>query len=237
MQHCCRNAPELLDDPNEYYYAQQTGKLFFYYNGTGKPKGELVATKLQTLIEFKGSQAEPIVNVTLSGLHFRDAAETGMEPHGVPSCGDWALQRMAAVFVEGSERLTVDGCSFLRMDGNALMLSKYNRHATISNSEFAFIGEHSSRSLANDSSRLARLRSHTESLLRRRRQRDGSLGLDRRAERERHARLGRDGGGLPAPHDAGAQRRARGRSLREAIVRPGHPFVILLISSYLYLTE
>ena len=162
MQRRCRNAPELLDAPNEYYYAQQTGRLFFYYNGTGKPKGELVATKLQTLIEFKGSQAEPIVNVTLSGLHFRDAAETGMEPHGVPSCGDWALQRMAAVFVEGSERLTVDGCSFVRIDGNALMLSKYNRHATISNSEFAFIGEHRLRSLANDYSRLARLRSHTD---------------------------------------------------------------------------
>ena len=235
MQRRCRNAPELLDAPNEYYYAQQTGRLFFYYNGTGKPKGELVATKLQTLIEFKGSQAEPIVNVTLSGLHFRDAAETGMEPHGVPSCGDWALQRTAALFVEGSERLTVDGCSFLRMDGNALMLSKYNRHATISNSEFAFIGEHSIACERLLSSRQAAL--SNRSLLRRRRQRDGSLGLDRRAERERHARLGRDGGGLPAPHDAGAQRRAGGRALREAIVRPGHPFVILLISSYLYLTE
>jgi hypothetical protein len=74
-------------------------------------------------------------------MRFYMQAETGLEPHGVPSCGDWALQRLAALFIEGTEGTTVDSCSFTRMDGNGLMLSRYNRHATISNNEFAYIGD------------------------------------------------------------------------------------------------
>ena len=48
---------------------------------------------------------------------------------------------MAGVFIEGTESTTVDGCGFTRMDGNGLMLSRYNRNATVSRSEFSFIGD------------------------------------------------------------------------------------------------
>ena len=50
-----------------------------------------------------------------------------MEPHGVPSGGDWALQRTAALFFEGTEGCAVDGCVLQRLDGNAVMLSGYNQ--------------------------------------------------------------------------------------------------------------
>ena len=50
-------------------------------------------------------------------------ASTFMEPHGVPSGGDWALQRTAALFFEGTERVSVEACVLQRLDGNALMLS------------------------------------------------------------------------------------------------------------------
>ena len=132
---------ELLDGPNEYYFSPEAQQLYFYYNGTGKPSGDLVATKLQTYVSIEGTLKAPVKNITIRGIAFRDAAETGLEPHGVPSCGDWALQRLAALFIEGTEGTTVDSCSFTRMDGNALMLSRYNRFSTVSNSEFAFIGD------------------------------------------------------------------------------------------------
>jgi hypothetical protein len=45
--------------------------------------------------------------------------------------GDWTLSRTAALFFEGTEGLTVEDCEFERNDGNALMLSGYNRHATV----------------------------------------------------------------------------------------------------------
>ena len=64
-----------------------------------------------------------------------------MDPHGVPSGGDWALSRTAALFFEGTEHLVISNCTFLRLDGNALMLSGYNRGARITHSNFAWIGE------------------------------------------------------------------------------------------------
>ena len=63
-----------------------------------------------------------------------------MDPHGVPSAGDWALDRVAAVFLQGTENAVIDGCGFERLDGNALMVSGYNRAATVSDSDFSFIG-------------------------------------------------------------------------------------------------
>jgi hypothetical protein len=51
-----------------------------------------------------------------------------MDPHGVPSGGDWALQRTGALFFEGTEQLSVSDCLFIRLDGNALFLSGYNRY-------------------------------------------------------------------------------------------------------------
>ena len=63
-----------------------------------------------------------------------------MDPHGVPSAGDWALDRVAAVFLQGTENAAIDGCGFERLDGNALMVSGYNRAATVSDSDFSFIG-------------------------------------------------------------------------------------------------
>ena len=44
------------------------------------------------------------------------------------------------VFVEGSERVTISGCIFERVDGNAILMSAYTRNASITNNEFAWIG-------------------------------------------------------------------------------------------------
>ena len=40
------------------------------------------------------SMDRPLTNITLRGIGFRDAAWTMLEPHGIPSGGDWALERM-----------------------------------------------------------------------------------------------------------------------------------------------
>ena len=54
--------------------------------------------------------------------------------------GDWALDRFAAVFLQGTEGVTIENCTFERLDGNAVMVSGYNRNATISDSDFSYIG-------------------------------------------------------------------------------------------------
>eukprot|EP01051_Picozoa_sp_SAG22_P004435 SAG22_NODE_237_length_14221_cov_37.207832_12_plen_270_part_00 len=70
----------------------------------------------------------------------RDTAPTMLEPHGVPSGGDWALERLGAVFLENTEAAVVSGCHFSRIGGNGLMISAYNLNATVSHSEFAWMG-------------------------------------------------------------------------------------------------
>lgn len=39
------------------------------------------------------------------------------------SGGDWSLHRGGSVFLEGTEHVTVNGCTFRRVDGNALFFS------------------------------------------------------------------------------------------------------------------
>jgi len=44
------------------------------------------------------------------------------------------------VFLEGTEGSVVSGCVFERVDGNAVLLSAYNRNVSIVYNEFAWIG-------------------------------------------------------------------------------------------------
>lgn len=64
-----------------------------------------------------------------------------LDPHGMPSGGDWALQRSGAVFLQGTERCTVHGNQMVRLDGNAVFLSAYNRNATISANDVSWNGD------------------------------------------------------------------------------------------------
>lgn len=133
---------EELDHPGEFFFDKRTHKLYVFHNGTGAPPTDarVVTTLKQVLINASGTQWKPIKNLTLQGIKFTASAHTYMMPHGVPSAGDWALDRYAAVFLQGTEGSMIDGCTFERLDGNAVMVSGYNRHATVANSDFAYLG-------------------------------------------------------------------------------------------------
>lgn len=45
-------------------------------------------------------------DVQLTGLGLRDTAYTYMDPHGIPSGGDWTLERSAVVFAQGLPHLS-----------------------------------------------------------------------------------------------------------------------------------
>jgi len=59
----------------------------------------------------------------------------------VPSGGDWAMQRQAFLFFEGTENITIQDCNFVRLDGISVMLSGYNRGSVIQRNEFSWTGE------------------------------------------------------------------------------------------------
>mmetsp|Transcript_55434 Transcript_55434/g.172019 ORF Transcript_55434/g.172019 Transcript_55434/m.172019 type:complete len:820 (-) Transcript_55434:96-2555(-) len=136
------NVFEELDNPGEFFYNESTGDLFLYYNGTGAPPQdmEVVVPHLRVLVNISGTPWDPVHDITIDGVTFMSSRHTYMEPHGVPSGGDWALERTGAIFLEGTERVTLQNCSFKRLDGHGLFISGYNRNATVQDSAFEFIG-------------------------------------------------------------------------------------------------
>ena len=99
------NVAEELDAPGEWFYDEVTGVLKLYWNdteGVAPPgdAGAFAVPQLRELFNITGTQAAPVVGVTFSGLGFRDAAISYLQPHGLPSSGDWAIARTAALFFE-----------------------------------------------------------------------------------------------------------------------------------------
>lgn len=135
------NVMEELDFPGEFFFDKRTEKLYLFHNGTGAPPTDsIVVPGVQVLVNITGTQWKPVKGVQVKGLRFSAAAPTYMMPYGVPSGGDWALDRYSAIFLQGTQETLIDGCTFERLDGNAVMVSGYNRDATIQRSDFAFLG-------------------------------------------------------------------------------------------------
>ena len=158
-----------LDAPSEYHFrnlsnaranttataaAAAAAELFLFYNvtdGTPPPAHRmLVVPALQQLVRIRGDFAggdpavagprTPVSNVSILNIKFRDAAPTFLEPHGVPSGGDWSLQRTAAVLLEGTQGVVLDRCTFKYLGGIAYQVSGWNRGSVVNRSEFAFLG-------------------------------------------------------------------------------------------------
>jgi hypothetical protein len=89
---------------------------------------------------------QPVRDVTIRGLTIRDAAYTFLgttqaDIHYLPASSDWTIQRSGAVLLEGTERFRFVQNCVTKCDGNGLLLSNYNRNASITQNEFSWIGD------------------------------------------------------------------------------------------------
>jgi hypothetical protein len=146
------NVLEELDMGREWYFDNQSLVLYYKPNGTSigdgdsggggapPPSGSFVATQHQLLFNITGSQAAPAHHIAIRGLTMRDTSYTYFEPHGLPSGGDWALQKTAAITLVGTENITIAANVLTRLDGNGVFVGGYNRGLTISQNEFSWIG-------------------------------------------------------------------------------------------------
>jgi len=153
------NFKEALDFPNEFYFDADRKKLYVVANSTWDDNTAVVIPKLDILFTI-GKKAEennreknqefndttpphpvPVKAVTIANLKLRDARPTFLDPHGVPSAGDWALQQSAAILLQNTERVTIQDNLFKRLDGNGILLLNSNVETLISRNEFAFIGD------------------------------------------------------------------------------------------------
>ena len=91
------NIFEELDAPGEWFLDAKTHTLYFYPpTGLDLASATVEATRLRSLVEFRGSEEQPVRFVTLRGLTFRHAARTVMdtrEPIDALGLGDLSRRR------------------------------------------------------------------------------------------------------------------------------------------------
>lgn len=105
------NILEELDQPGEWFLDTHAGLLYMWPNstaaaaaaaagGTGAEAGTAAARPLvagvhKSVVRLAGSQAAPVVGVSLLGLTFSHTGSTFMEEYEVTSGGDWSIHRGA----------------------------------------------------------------------------------------------------------------------------------------------
>ena len=135
------NIFEELDAPGEWFLNHQTHTLYFYPPaGLDLAKAKVEATRLRSLVEFRGSADAPVRHITLRGLTFRQAARTVMDTREPLLRTDWAIYRGGAVFFEGVEDCTLEDAFLDQVGGNAIFLNHYNRRVTIRGCHIAKAG-------------------------------------------------------------------------------------------------
>ena len=135
------NIFEELDAPGEWFLNPKTHTLYFYPPaGLDLAKATVEATRLRSLVEFRGSEEKPVRFVTLRGLTFRQAARTVMDTKEPLLRTDWAIYRGGAIFFEGAEDCALEASFLDQVGGNAIFANNYNRRLTVRGCRIARAG-------------------------------------------------------------------------------------------------
>jgi hypothetical protein len=106
--------------------------LYFYPpDGLDLAKAAVEIVRLRHLIEFRGTQAQPVKFVTLRGFTFRHAARKFMDTKEPLARSDWKIYRGGAVFLNGTEDCAIADCAFDQVGGNTIFVNDYNRRVAI----------------------------------------------------------------------------------------------------------
>ncbi|HEU6447397.1 MAG TPA: PDZ domain-containing protein [Verrucomicrobiae bacterium] len=135
------NIFEELDAPGEWFLNAKTHTLYFYPPAGVDLKTAVVeATRLRTLVEFRGDEKNPVKFVMLRGLIFRQAARTVMETREPLLRSDWAIYRGGAVFFNGAEDCSLENSFIGQVGGNAVFVNNYNRRIAIRGTQIVKAG-------------------------------------------------------------------------------------------------
>jgi hypothetical protein len=126
------NIFEELDAPGEWFLDAATRTLYFYPPaGLDLKQAVVEATRLRTLVEFRGDAEHPVKWVALRGLVFRHAERTVMDNREPLLRSDWTIYRGGAVFFNGAEDCALEDSFIDQVGGNAVFVSNYNRRIAI----------------------------------------------------------------------------------------------------------
>jgi ribosomal protein L37E len=69
-------------------------------------------------VNLTGTQWNSVKGIKATVITFQASEHTYMDPHGVPSTGDWALEHVAAAFLQSTKNVEFEGCLFDGVDVN-----------------------------------------------------------------------------------------------------------------------
>lgn len=126
------NIFEELDAEGEWYHNSNTNTLYYKpAAGTDLNAAKAEVVRLRHLLEFQGSEADPVKHITLQGFVVRHAARTFMDTKEQLLRSDWAIYRGGAFMLTGTEDVSILDSEFDQVGGNAIFVNNYNRRTLV----------------------------------------------------------------------------------------------------------
>ncbi len=126
------NIFEELDAPGEWFHDADSATLYYLPpKGTDLTAATIEVVRLRHLVEFRGSEQNPVRHISMQGFVVRHAARTFMETKEPLLRSDWTIYRGGAFFLTGSEDIQILDTEFDQVGGNAVFVSNYNRRTLI----------------------------------------------------------------------------------------------------------
>jgi hypothetical protein len=136
------NIFEELDAPSEWYLDRETATLYYLPPDDVDLNNALIEVPvLQRLVEFVGSQDNPVKYIVLEGFRFAHTKSTFLENYEVPSLSDWAIHRGGTVYLQGAHNCTIKDSFFDAVGGNGVFMNEHNRNNLVTGCKFTESGD------------------------------------------------------------------------------------------------
>ena len=131
------NIFEELDSPREWFYDKHNRILYYYpEKGTDLSKTVFEIVSNHRIFDISGSSG-----IVIRDISFENTARTLFTgTYERPLRGDWGFVRDAVVRCGDTENITIRGCSFRDIGGNAIIFSGRNENCAVDGCSFNEIG-------------------------------------------------------------------------------------------------
>lgn len=122
------NVFEELDSAGEWFLDINENKLYYWPSkNVNLNTSKFEVAVLKDLIKVLGTLENPVKNVSISGITFKNTQRTFMEDFEPLLRSDWTIYRGGVLFFEGTENCTIKDSEFINLGGNVILASKYNK--------------------------------------------------------------------------------------------------------------
>ena len=163
---CLGNAPQLLDEPGEWYQDYPSGRIYYYpHEGEDMTKADVVIPSLETIMDVSGTRERRVSNIRFENVAFEHAAwiRPSYEGHvtlqggfrlldayklhepGLPEKAElenqaWIGRPEAAITVRFSEAIDFKNCTFSHVGATALDYVQAVNNSRVDGCTFSDIG-------------------------------------------------------------------------------------------------